>query len=559
MARTSKRYLDKAEDTEKSALLIEEYSVGIYSRLSVDHDDKKSESIENQIEIIRQYIADKNREPDRKQKFEVYDTYIDRGISGTSFERAGFDRLMDDVRNGKVNCIIVKDLSRFGRDYLETGNYIEKILPFLKVRFIAVTDGFDSMSDNVSEKKLAMNVKNLVNDMYAKDISKRVMGAKKLAAQQGAYIGSTAPYGYHAEKVNGVRKLVPHPENARIVRYLFESYAAGTPYKEMVSYLYREKVHRISDYNKYGHTFREDGEVLHQWNSGVIRGVLGNPVYAGRLVQGKRKSGLQAGQKGIRYTEQDEWVTVENSHEPIITPEFFDMVHSVLSGTGGQTENKSGAVKRAVRDDENIFRHILYCGGCGGKMHARYYQSRVNGKRKYSYDCRGIYYIDGRKCSGNGISEEQLEKYVLEQVRGMLESRKISSKDLTEMNRRKWEERKAVYLEEQDSMIRERQKLKIKAGNVYMQYKEGGISGQEYAAFRENRAEYEKYCEKRLEELKRKIRRSEIRPEEQDKFLCSLKKVQMIDALIERITVFPEGIIDILFRFEGGDGGGCDA
>lgn len=195
MARTSKRYLNKAENVEKLVLLIEEYSVGIYSRLSVDNDDKKSESIENQIEIIRQYIADKNREPDRKQKFEVYDTYIDRGISGTSFERAGFDRLMDDVRNGKVNCIIVKDLSRFGRDYLETGNYIEKILPFLKVRFIAVTDGFDSMSDNVAEKKLAMNVKNLVNDMYAKDISKRVMGAKKLAAQQGAYIGSTAPYG----------------------------------------------------------------------------------------------------------------------------------------------------------------------------------------------------------------------------------------------------------------------------------------------------------------------------------------------------------------------------
>jgi len=105
---------------------------------------------------------------------------------------------MDDVRNGNINCIIVKDLSRFGRDYLETGNYIEKILPFLQVRFIAVTDGFDSMSDNVSEKKLAMNVKNLVNDMYVKDISKRVMGARKLAAQQGAYIGSTAPYGYNA-------------------------------------------------------------------------------------------------------------------------------------------------------------------------------------------------------------------------------------------------------------------------------------------------------------------------------------------------------------------------
>lgn len=153
MARTKKRYLEMPVETEAMEVLIVKYSVGIYSRLSVDHDDRKSESIENQIEIIRQYITTQNTNPKKKQKFEIYDIYIDRGISGTSFERAGFDRLMDDVRNHNVNCIIVKDLSRFGRDYLETGNYIEKILPFLGVRFIAVTDGFDSMSENVSEKK----------------------------------------------------------------------------------------------------------------------------------------------------------------------------------------------------------------------------------------------------------------------------------------------------------------------------------------------------------------------------------------------------------------------
>lgn len=567
MARTSKRYLETPVERENVPLSVEEYSVGIYSRLSVDNDDRKSESIENQIEIIRQYIADVNGDPSRKQKLEVYDTYVDRGISGTSFERAGFDRLMDDVRNGYVNCIIVKDLSRFGRDYLETGNYIEKILPFLKVRFIAITDGFDSMSDNVSEKKLAMNVKNLINDMYAKDISKRVMGARKLAAQQGAYIGSTAPYGYNTEKVNGIRKLMPHPENARIVRYLFESYAAGIPYKEMVSYLYKEKVHRISDYNKYGHTFWEEGEVLHQWNPSVIRGVLINPVYAGKLVQGKRRTKLQEGQKGFSYTGQNEWIKVENSHEPIITPELFEKVNSALTGIDGRPEAESRDVKHAVKDDENIFRHILYCGSCGGKMHARYYQSRINGKRRYVYDCRRLYYIDGRKCSKNSISEEQLESYVLEQVREILDNRKISSKDLTAMNRREWEKRKTVYLEEQDSIIRERQKLSSKAGTIYMQYKEGCISEQEYIAFRENRAEYEKFCEKRLEELKRKIRRSEIRSEEQDKFLRSLKQakrcpklnVQMIEALIEKVTVSPEGIIDILFRFGGGDGGDCDA
>jgi len=551
-------------ETENISWPAEKYSVGIYSRLSVDHDDKKSESIENQIEMIRQYIAEVNRDPDKRQKFEVYDTYIDRGISGTLFERAGFHRLMDDVKNGNVNCIIVKDLSRFGRDYLEMGNYIEKILPFLKVRFIAITDGFDSMSENVSEKKLAMNVKNLVNDMYAKDISKRVMGARKLAAQRGAYIGSTAPYGYNTAEINGIRKLVIHPENAQIVCYLFESYAAGVSYDEMVFYLYREKVHRISDYHKYGHTFWEDGEILHQWKPSVIRGILENPVYAGKLVQGKRKSSLQ---EGIRYTKEYEWITVENSHEPIVAPELFDQVHSALMGRGRQTVEENRAGKRTAKEDENIFRHLLYCGSCGGKMHAAYYQSRIDGKRSYSYDCRRVYYIDGRKCAKNHVTEEQLEKYVLEKVREILKSQKISSKELTAMNRQEWERKRRAYLEEQDSIIRKRQKLGNKAGAIYMQYKEGGISWQEYIAFRENRAEYERFCEKRLEELRRKIKRSEIKAQEQDKFLRSLEKatgctklnVQMTEALIEKITVSPEGIIDIHFRFKDGDGGECNA
>ena len=567
MARMKKRYLEMPVETEAMEVLIVKYSVGIYSRLSVDHDDRKSESIENQIEIIRQYITTQNNNPKKKQKFEIYDIYIDRGISGTSFERAGFDRLMDDVRNHNVNCIIVKDLSRFGRDYLETGNYIEKILPFLGVRFIAVTDGFDSMSENVSEKKLAMNIKNLVNDMYAKDISKRVMVARKIAAERGAYIGSTAPYGYTAEEINGIRKLVIHPENAGIVRYLFESYAFGISYGEMSSCLYRKKVHRISDYNKYGHTYWKNGEILHQWNPGVIRGVLSNPVYMGKLVQCKRKSRLQEGQKGNCHTGENEWITVENSHEPIIEQELFDRVNAGLKRMAKEPADKRKTGKGAVTDDENIFRHILYCGNCGGKMHATYYQSRVNGKKSYSYYCRRAYYIDGRRCSKNYIKEEQIERCCLEQMKQILKEQNLSSKALTAMNNLECEKMKAAYLEEQNKIMQEKQKLSAQAAALYMQYKEGCVSNQEYSSFRENRSEYENFCEKRMEELKQKIRKSEIKAEEQNKFLRSLQKakgckklnIQLIESLIEKITVSSDGVIDIQFRFKNEARGECDA
>lgn len=180
MARTAKRYRNPGGAGEKPSL-----SVGIYSRLSVDNHDHKAESVENQIEMINQFISSNNSNPDREMNFIVYDTYVDRGISGTSFDRNGFERLMQDVRERQVNCIIVKDLSRFGRDYLETGNLIEKILPFIGCRFIAVSDHFDSMAEDVNEGRLAMNIKNLVNDMYAKDISKRVAIARGMSAESG--------------------------------------------------------------------------------------------------------------------------------------------------------------------------------------------------------------------------------------------------------------------------------------------------------------------------------------------------------------------------------------
>lgn len=566
MARTGKRYLETPAGPEVKEAPAVKYSVGIYSRLSVDHDDRKSESIENQIEIIRQYIIRENAHPKKKQRFEIFDTYIDRGVSGVSFERMGFDRLMNDVRNQHVNCIIVKDLSRFGRDYLETGNYIEKIFPFLGVRFIAVADGFDSMSENVSERKLDMNIRNLVNDMYAKDISRKVMNARKIAAGRGAYIGNIAPYGYVTEEIGGIRKLVIHPENAKIVRSLFESFADGSSFEKIVSWLYRNKVHRISDYNKYGHTYWKNGEILRQWNPGVLRGILSNPVYTGKLVQYRKRSCLKEGQKGICDTQEKERMIVEKSHEPIIGQDLFDQVNVKLKERAKGSVDKRRLVKDAIADEENMFRHILYCGNCGGKMHAVSYRSRVDGKKSYSYYCRNAYYMDERRCSKNYIKEGTLERICLERIRQILKEKQVSSKALMEMNHSEWKKKKMVYLEEQDQIMREKYKLSNRAGMMYMEYKEGLISGQEYVAFREHRMKQEKFCEKRMWEIQQKISKMEIKEEEQNRFLCSLQKtegyqrlnIQFIESLIEEVHVSSDGIIDIRFRFHHKDGGVCD-
>ena len=178
MARTAKRY---KKNTEKKVLGIPVCMAAIYARLSVDSDEKKSESIETQVTLIKEFIQKHNENPDREYEIAVYDIYSDLGKTGTNFDRPGFERMMNDVRAGKINCILVKDFSRFGRNYIETGNYLEKIFPFMKVRFISVCDNYDSFAPGAKNQELSMNIKNLVNDAYAKDISAKERAAKRIA------------------------------------------------------------------------------------------------------------------------------------------------------------------------------------------------------------------------------------------------------------------------------------------------------------------------------------------------------------------------------------------
>ena len=262
MARTARRYEKR---TEKKNYQIPVYMAAIYARLSVDTDERKSESIETQVTLIKEFIDRYNAETDKEYELVVYDIYSDLGKTGTNFERAGFERMMDDVRAGKVNCILVKDFSRFGRNYIETGNYLEKILPFMKVRFISVCDHYDSFAPNAKNQELSMNIKNLVNDAYAKDISAKERAAKRTVQKNGEYVGATAPYGYCCEKINGIYKLVKEPESAKIVQRIFEEYASGKEIQQIIDGLFEDGVHRISDYNHYHYVYWQEGETLHQW------------------------------------------------------------------------------------------------------------------------------------------------------------------------------------------------------------------------------------------------------------------------------------------------------
>lgn len=553
MARTANRY--KAADNGVRTNDRLRYYVGVYSRLSVDNDDRKAESIENQIDIINQFIQANNSNPDKEMELIVYDTYIDRGISGTSFERNGLERLMQDVKEHRVTCIMVKDLSRFGRDYLETGNFIEKILPFLGCRFIAVADHFDSMSENVSENRLAMNIKNLVNDMYAKDISKRVTVARRMSAESGSFIGSFAPYGYEVVHAQGIRKLQIKEECAQVVRNIFLLYAQGVTIKDIITILYSRKVHRISDYKKYGHVYCKAGEVLHQWSEGSISGMLQNTNYLGNLQQCKLKSRLYEGKKGISYAEEKDWVTVRYTHEAIVNEELFEKVKERKSGSKPGTK-----IPYQNKNTENIYRNILCCGCCGKGMHAVYHQSRIKAERHYAYYCRSAYLMDNRKCERNYIREEQLTELVLEQVCNMLKQQQIKAKNLTKLNMEEYERKIAEYVHEEKKIAKDCEYMKKQSGIMYGRYKEGIITREEYVDFKQNKKEQYDIAEKRWEKLKQKSSQAKRNAEEENKFLHSLLKadnckklnIELVEALIEKISVFPDGIIDIVYKFSNG-------
>ena len=233
------------------------FRVGIYARLSVEGAERKNESIDTQIAVAKQYLKE-------HPEMELYDCYTDLGKTGTNFKREGFERMMQDVRKKRIDCVIVKDLSRFGRNHIEMGNYIQKIFPFMGVRFIALTDGIDTYETKSGNDEMAVNLKNLVNEMYARDIAEKIRSSRRISQEQGSYTGGRPPYGYRAEWVNGKKCLFICPETSGIVRDIYEMYLSGKNMRQIARALYEREIHRPGVYRKTGHVYRQEDEVLEQ-------------------------------------------------------------------------------------------------------------------------------------------------------------------------------------------------------------------------------------------------------------------------------------------------------
>lgn len=492
----------------------------------------------------------------------LYNCYTDLGKTGTNFAREGFKRLMTDVRLRKVNCIIVKDFSRFGRDYIETGNYIQKIFPFLGVRFISVTDGFDSFSDQNDE--LGMNLKNLINEMYAKDIAVRVGSSKRAQWEKGSYTGGIPPYGYRAEWTDGRKCLLAEDTSSKIVKEIYKLYDEGKNMKEIAVWLYENGIHRPADYRRYGHIYRQrtgDGsnqEELQEWSRATVKLILTNPVYTGCLVQ-ERVCGKKYRMRRKHDMESEDWSVKKNTHEAVISEEQFFRIAGRFERQAEYSGRKGNSGAEPLEED--IFGGILFCGDCGSIMGRQSSEHQFNSgeiTRKYSYFCRKSRRIDDHHCDRKYITGDSLMEIVSTVLKQELLLSGMRAGELTEIIRLNGENAKRKLQRGGEEIQRRLERQTIRGSDHYIAYRKEHISRADFKEWKENNEIKVQEFKRELEENQCLLQEVDAVADRQNRHIETLLRFdrkseltrELLSVLINKIYIFGDKRIEIRFNYK---------
>ena len=360
------------------------YNIRAYIRISNEEKDKlESNSINNQRVLINEYIA-------KHQDLNLLDYYIDDGYSGTSFNRPAFKRLLEDIRDKKVNVIIVKDLSRFGRNHIEVDNYIENIFPMLNVRFISIVDEFDSYENSDGVYDLIVPIKNLINDAYAKDISKKVKTALITKKKNGEFVGSYAPYGYYKSKLDK-HKFIIDDDASKIVKLIFEKTINGLSKKEIANILNEMQIETPIEHIK-------NKKENKYWNSNIIYAILKNRVYTGDLIQQKRER-LSYKNHKLMMNKEEDFIITKNHHQAIIDIEQFNTVQDIIKHSTKINSNSK----------YDIFSGYLKCSECNSNLTVK------KSKNYMYYTCSS--HVRKRGCNNkHTIRKDILEEKVIIEI-----------------------------------------------------------------------------------------------------------------------------------------------
>ena len=512
-----------------------------YLRLSSEDGDKaESDSIRNQRSLIQDFVK-------KHSDISLVEEYVDDGYSGANFERPAFQRMMEDVRNHKINCIIVKDLSRLGRNYIETGRYLEKIFPVLGVRFIAVNDHYDSADTKNDTDQIIVPFKNLINDAYCRDISMKIRSQLDIKRKKGQFIGSYAGYGYFKDP-NDKNHLVIDEYAAEIVRLIFHMKIEGFSADRIAMKLNEMGVLTPMEYKRscgfnYNSGFRSGNEP--KWGASSVLRILKNELYVGTMVQGKSRK-INYKVKVSREIEPENWIKVEGTHEPIITREMFDCVQNLM-----KLDTRTSPEKESIY----VFSGLLRCGDCGQNMVRR--SVRKNGKQYFYYHCST--FKSGEGCSSHNISDVTLQKVVLNAIRNQIALIVKADAIIAQIENIPQQQFGIKVLDTQMKALGvEIQKYKDLKSNLYQDMIDGIITREEYRDIKQTFSQKIETAEESVRELERKKKRMLSNEMRTQKWVEEFKQFQNIKTLdrkvavmlLNRIVVYSSDRIEIHFNNE---------
>lgn len=504
-----------------------DYKAAIYLRLSKEDGDfsfsgdkLESDSISNQRMLIMDYLK-------KHPEITVVDEYVDDGFTGANFERPDFNRMIDDVRAGRIDCIVVKDLSRFGREYIGSGEYIQKVFPKLGIRFIAINDNYDNAQPGAAENELVLPFKNLMNDSYCRDISIKVRTNLEAKRRSGQFVGTRVVFGYMRSPDNK-NQLVVDTEAAPVVQDIFKWKIEGLSPAQIADRLNENNVPSPIEYKKAKGSKQRTAfqtKKVALWSAVAIYRILKNEMYCGTLVQGKTTSPNHKVKKTVAKP-SNEWCRTENAHEAIISPAQFDLVQRIMLDDTRSPVGSNGV---------HPFSGKIFCADCNSPMVRRVSRS---GGREYSYFICGGNKSDKSFCSSHSIKESIVYETVLAVVQGHIAAAMNMAEALKEIDNLAWENRELEKIKAkiafQEEIIDKNRRLKTGA---YEDLQSGFITRDEYKAFS---AQFEQQIKEANETIMRLTsERNSVMGglAEQQGWLAQFKQYENVQALTRSVVV----------------------
>ena len=520
MARKSRKQI-AVEEPVIEPVSSEVFSTAIYARLSVENSGKseKVDVIANQIEICKSYIAE-------RPYLNLIDTYVDNGRTGTVFDRPEFNRLMNDIRTGRIKCLVVRDLSRFGRDYIEAGTYLERVFPQIGLRFIAIKENYDNFDTDGSGESLIIPLQNMINTLYSKDISRKVSTALKAQMESGEFKKRNLPYGYRWDEEHS--NMVFDEETAPIVQKIFQWKIEGLSLPAIADRLDAMNAPN-PEFQKYQVGVRTGNATAKKiWNKSSLTTILDNPHYVGDTVLGRTLNAIYKGVKN-QHIDREEWIVFPNTHEAIISREDFQKVQELRDAAARTRIEKMERTEKIRATLTNLFEDKIVCADCGRKL-----------------------------CTPHYTRQDKLEADVLAAIQLQVKAALNYDKLLAKLRNSEGER----SIRDQQNALITSLNLKLsgiskKRTRLYEDFTEGILDEEEYAFAKKAYDEQYVDLSRRLDEaVQRKVKFAEAMSED-NKWLTLMKSVsgatmlshELVDESVELVKVHEDGSIELVMKY----------